>query len=322
MDLLSRLLTLMPVTGTLDFRCHFGVPWRLYHGTSGGREIPYHVLLRGSAVVEDGLGPPLHMNAGDIVLFPSGVAHVLHDGRGELPVEATRTRLSELVVITNNGEGDPADLLCGRFVIPAVPQQLLKDHLPCRMLVHSKNSSNDASHSQNAAEGDSRLARLIGLMREESLEREAGSEALVNHLSSALFGMTLRFADDTDESARGVLALAKRPRLQAALTAMFDEPGKSWSQPDLAALCNMSRATFSRHFEDAIGRSANDFLIEIRMAVAGRKLVETDISITEIGEEVGYQSVAAFQRAFKKRVGVTPAQWRVEARTASSSNVR
>jgi AraC family transcriptional activator of mtrCDE len=151
-------------------------------------------------------------------------------------------------------------------------------------------------------------------MREEALEQGPGSEALLNYLSGALFALTLRFASEAGEPPRGLLALAQRPRLQPALAAMFDEPDRPWTLPDLAALCHMSRATFARHFDDAIGRSASDVLTQIRMALAGRKLAQSNLSIAEIGEEVGYQSDAAFQRVFKRQVGMTPAQWRAQAK--------
>jgi AraC family transcriptional regulator, activator of mtrCDE len=327
MDLLSRLLALMPVAGRLDVRCHFGAPWRIDEPTAQAREIPYHVLLRGEAVIEDEHGEPLRMTAGDIVLFPAGTPHVLHDGSGGAALAASARQVNGLTVVTNEGANEgkdegtskdksaSADILCGRFLLPAVPERLLRDHLPGRLLVHSVAARNDAHAAQRDGEfAGSRLARLIQLMREEALEQGPASETLVNHLSGALFALTLRFASHADEAPRGLLALAQRPRLQPALAAMFDEPARPWTLPELAELCYMSRATFARHFDEAIGRSASDVLTEIRMALAGRKLAQTSLAIAEIGEAVGYQSDAAFQRVFKRQVGMTPAQWRARAK--------
>jgi AraC family transcriptional activator of mtrCDE len=228
--------------------------------------------------------------------------------------------------------------MCGRFLVPAVPQHLLRDHLPACLLVrsgkeardrtqppntpaaasiaHSKAHSTASSTAPSTAGGH--LARLVELMREEVKGRHPGSESVVNHLSGALFGLTLRFASENGEPPRGLLALSQRPRLQPALSAMFDQPGEPWSLPGLAALCNMSRATFARQFDEAIGRSPTDLLTEVRMAVAGRKLAQTRLPVPEIGEQVGYKSEAAFQRAFKKKVGVTPAQWRAQAKAQSA----
>jgi AraC family transcriptional activator of mtrCDE len=91
---------------------------------------------------------------------------------------------------------------------------------------------------------------------------------------------------------------------------MFESPGKPWTLDQLAALCNMSRATFARQFREAIGRSATDVLTEVRMTIAGRALLESTTPVGDIGEMVGYQSEAAFQRVFKKQIGVTPSRWR------------
>jgi AraC family transcriptional activator of mtrCDE len=314
MDILSRLLSLMPVTGKLDIRCHFGAPWRIDEVAAGPQEIDYHVLVRGSAVIESDGAPPIAMQAGDIVLFPAGGAHVLRDLSGQDPAAVDVDSQSGLRVITNDGAGESADLLCGRFILPAVPQQLLREYLPGRLLVRSMpQAGNDGSPLPATSDPQDRLARLIQLMREEALEQKPGSDAMLNHLSGALFGMALRFASEDGDPPRGLLALAQRPRLQPALSAMFDQPEKPWSLPQLAALCNMSRATFTRHFEQAVGRSASDLLTEIRMALAGRMLVQTTKPIALIGEEVGYRSDAAFQRAFKKHVLLTPAQWRTRA---------
>ncbi len=303
MDLLSRLLALMPVSGRLDERCQFGAPWRIDHPAAGLREMPYHVLLAGHAVVEDAQGAATPLTAGDIVLFPSGTPHVLHDGSGEPPAAVHAHRDRGIAFASNASKRDPADILCGRFVLPAVPERLLRDNLPGRLIVRS------ALGSQGAPE---RLARLITLMREETLEQGPGSAALVDHLSGALFALTLRYASHAEAPPRGLLALASRPRLQPAINAMFDEPGKPWTLPDLAALCHMSRATFARHFDEALGRSASDVLTEIRMTLAGRMLAQGRMPVADIGEAVGYQSDAAFQRVFKRHVGVTPAQWRAQ----------
>jgi AraC family transcriptional activator of mtrCDE len=230
---------------------------------------------------------------------------VLSDGSSEPPASFDASFANGIAVVTNSGQGERADILCGRFLLPAVPERLLRDNLPGRLIVKS--------HRDGAGPSD-RLLRLISLMRDEARDAAPGSEALIHHLSGALFALTLRFASDTDAPPRGLLALARSPRLQPAISAMFDEPGKPWTLPELAELCHMSRATFARHFDDAIGRSAADVLTEIRMTLAGRLLAQGDAPVAEIGETVGYQSDAAFQRVFKRQVGMTPAQWRAAAR--------
>ena len=318
MDLLSRFLSLMPVSGRVDVRCHFGAPWAIEEGPAGVREIPYHVLLSGRAVLEDGNGPPEQLAAGDIIVFPTGSPHRIHDGSGAQPMPVTERRNIMLTVAENSGTGDSVDILCGRFLLGAVPDRLLRDHLPSRLVVRSgaRTSANgeppvvSESSDGTPSVAGSRLARLIQLMREEAADECPGSETLVNHLSAALFALTLRFASEATQPPHGLLALAGRPRLQAAVSAMFETPGKPWTLDQFASLCNMSRATFVRQFQEAIGRSATDVLTEVRMTIAGRMLLESTTPVGDIGETVGYQSEAAFQRVFKKQIGVTPARWR------------
>jgi len=100
-------------------------------------------------------------------------------------------------------------------------------------------------------------------------------------------------------------------------TAIAGNPAQPWSLPELASLCNMSRATFVRHFHQAMGRSASNFLLEIKMSLASKQLRQSSLSTGEIAETVGYLSEAAFQRAFKQYMRMTPALWR---RTAHSTS--
>ncbi|SAK76869.1 AraC family transcriptional regulator [Caballeronia arationis] len=327
MDLLSRLLSLMPVSGRLDVRCHFGAPWAIEQAAAGVREIPYHVLLSGSAIVEDGNGAPQQLIAGDIVVFPGGSAHRIHDGSGKPPLPISERQGNGFAVAGNGpepgGEQDGvADILCGRFLLGAMPERLLRDHLPGRLVVRSAAGGEPAQTSADALPSASRLRRLIELMREEASDEGPGSASLVSHLSGALFALTLRFASEGSQPPAGLLALAARPRLSAALMAMFERPGEAWTLDQFAALCNMSRATFVRQFQEAIGRSATDVLTEVRMTMAGRALLETAAPVAQIGESVGYQSDAAFQRVFKRHIGVTPARWRASGGRESAADAQ
>ena len=159
MDLLSRLLALMPVAGRLDVRCHFGAPWRIDQPGTGPREIRYHVLLNGRAIVEDAHGAPVALHAGDIVLFPSGSAHVLHDGSGAAPAAVDRRMENGVALETNTGDGATADVLCGSFLLPAVPQRLLRENLPARLggrLVDAPGRAEMAAHVEAAGNGHQR----------------------------------------------------------------------------------------------------------------------------------------------------------------------
>jgi AraC family transcriptional activator of mtrCDE len=307
LDWLSHLLELVPVHGHLDLRCFYGAPWLIAQDRAGPGEIPYHIVVSGSAVLEDPSGgPPRHLTAGDILLFPHGAAHTLHDGSGESPAPARERATLNMTISENAGTGDRLDILCGRFVLTPQHERLLRDYLPPRLVVRAPDRSASTERPATGAQ----LEGLVTLMRTESALESLGGRAMLNALSTAMFALTLRVGSESDEAPPGLLALAGHPRLAPALAAMFQEPARAWTLPELARLCHMSRATLARNFQERLGRSASDLLTDIRMTLAANELRKSSASTAAVAEMVGYQSEAAFQRAFKQRMSVTPAQWR------------
>lgn len=304
MDWLSRLFEMMPVRGRLDLRCAYGAPWRIDQGPGRPNEIPYHAVLAGSAILDDPAGGrPLKLEAGDILLLPGNPRHVMHDGSGAAPLPARNRASLNFTISENPGSGERLDLLCGHFAIAPPHDRLLRSYLPPRLLVHAGTDTGDRDTA-------GQLAGLVALMRSESADDRLGGRAMLNALSSAMFALVLRLASLADEAPRGLLALAGHPRLAPAVAALFNEPARAWSLPELARLCGMSRATLVRQFQEKLGRSAADLLTDIRMTLAANELRKSSLSTGAVAEAVGYQSEAAFQRAFKSHMGITPAQWR------------
>ncbi|MBK3660481.1 AraC family transcriptional regulator [Bradyrhizobium diazoefficiens] len=304
MDWLSRLLEMMPVRGRLDLRCAYGAPWRIDQGPGEPNEIPYHAVLAGSATLDDPAGGrPLQLKSGDILLLPGNPRHVMHDGSGAAPLPARNRASLNFTISENPGAGQRLDLLCGHFAIAPPHDRLLRSYLPSRLVVHA---GTDAGETDTAGQ----LTGLVTLMRSESADDRLGGRAMLNALSSAMFALVLRLASLTDAAPRGLLALAGHPRLAPAVAALFNEPARAWSLPDLARLCGMSRATLVRQFQEKLGHSAADLLTDIRMALAANELRKSSLSTGAVAETVGYQSEAAFQRAFKSHMGVSPAKWR------------
>jgi AraC family transcriptional regulator, activator of mtrCDE len=312
LDWLSRLLDMMPVSGHLDLRCFYGAPWRIEADHAQAGEMPYHVVVGGSAVLE-GLGgrTPRHLSVGDILMLPHG--NILHDGSGAPPAPARNRASLSLIINENAGTGERLDMLCGRFVLTPPHHRLLRDYLPPILMVSAAARSASTAKPGTAAQ----LAVLVGLMRSEPAVDNLGGRALLNALSTAMFALTLRLASELAEAPAGLLALAGHPRLAPALAALFHEPDQPWSLPGLARLSHMSRATIARQFQQQLGRTANDLLTDIRMTLAANKLRQASVSTAAVAAAVGYQSEAAFQRVFKRRMGMTPAQWRRAAFASS-----
>jgi AraC family transcriptional regulator, activator of mtrCDE len=304
MDWLSRLFEMMPVRGRLDLRCSYGAPWRIDQGPGEVNEIPYHAVVSGSALLEDPAGgKPLQLCAGDILLLPGNPRHVMHDGSGGRAKPARNRQELNLVISENAGRGERLDLLCGHFAIAPPHDRLLRSYLPPRLVVHA---GSRAEQKDTATQ----LAGLVSLMRSEAADDHLGGRAMLNALSTVMFALVLRLASESEDAPRGLLALAGHPRLAPAVAALFNEPARAWSLPDLARLCNMSRATLARQFQEKLGRSASDLLTDIRMTLAANELKRSSLSTGAVAEMAGYQSEAAFQRAFKSHMGITPAQWR------------
>jgi AraC family transcriptional regulator, activator of mtrCDE len=312
-DWLSRLLDITPVRGQLDLRCHYGAPWRIDQGASAAGEMAYHIVLDGAALLEDPDGrSPVQLIAGDILLVANGNAHVLHDGSGKRAKRATERVATNVVFSENKGTGARLDMLCGRFMLLPSHARLLRGYLPPHLIARTSDGITTDEH-----ETGGQMKGLMTLMRSESGVDSLGGRAMLNALSTALFALTLRFASRAEEAPPGLLALAGYPRLAPALEALFHAPGHPWTLPLLANKCNMSRATFVRLFQEKLGRSASDLLTDIRMTQAANELRQSTASTGAVAESVGYQSEAAFQRAFKLHMGMTPAQWR---RTAQAQN--
>src|SRR6266852_2967441 len=282
---------MVTVRGRLDLRCTYGAPWRIDQGPGEANEIPYHAVISGSAVLDNPAGGrPLQLKAGDILLLPGNQRHVMHDGSGSRPKPARNHQHLTLVISENAGTGERLDLLCGHFAIAPPHDRLLRNHLPPLLVVHTGDTG--------AANASTRTADQLG------------GRAMLNALSTAMFALVLRLASEAKDAPIGLLAVAGNSRLAPALAAMFNEPARAWSLPELARLCNMSRATLARQFQEKLGRSASDLLTEIRMTLASNELKKPSMSTGAVADAVGYQSEAAFQRAFKSYMGLTPAQWR------------
>ncbi|TPK60819.1 MULTISPECIES: AraC family transcriptional regulator [unclassified Mesorhizobium] len=306
-DWLSHLLQIITVTGQLEVRCAYGAPWRIAWSKAAANEIPYHVIVRGRAILEDpDTRAARELVSGDIVLLPHGAAHVLHDGSGQIPIPTQQRRgAAGWMLSENDGQGEQLDLLCGRFFI-APPHDRLVHYLPADLVARSK----DGDEENGIGSASSQLAGLVTLMRMEAAGDRAGGRAILNALSSALFTLVLRAASRSGKAPEGLLALAGNPRLAPAISAMFADAARPWKLPDLADLCGMSRATFMRQFQDKLGRSALDLLTDLRMSLAANELKKPAISTEAVAETVGYQSVSAFRRVFAERMGMTPGEWR------------
>jgi len=309
MDALSQLLSLGRSHVELDVRCLLDGPFTMPHDPSPPGEAVFHLLLAGTCRLRTADGRTLRLTDGDFVLLPAGDAHDLSDvdGGGARSVASLREPGAAvgavLPVKSNRAGAEPADasvdLLCGRFVYARGAGELLMRTLPRVLHVGLRDASGLAS-----------LQLLTNVLRAEASNAQPGARAIVNALGQALLAYALRAYGRDARVPAGWLALAADARLGSSVQAVLQAPEKPWTVESLGAASAMSRATYARHFREKAGMSVGAFVAQIRMMHACALLQDTQRGQAEIGQAVGYQSEAAFGKAFRAVLGTTPGRWR------------
>jgi AraC family transcriptional activator of mtrCDE len=274
LDALSRLLSQHPVRTTLDSRCQLAAKSRVDHSTESSSAAPYHLVLDGTVLLHLEGRAPLLLRAGDMLVLPNGDAHGLSTPEG-------------------------ADILCGQFHAGASATSVLFNVLPTIVLVSTADRPELA-----------KMGALAMMLRDEANAKLPGTGAVSSHLASALFALLLRAWLEEAGSVPGLFGLLAEPRLSPALQHMLKAPGAPCNVEQMADACHMSRTTLIRLFRDAAGNGPGEVLTHFRMVQAAQWLGLGTRSVRDIGEAAGYQSEAAFNRAFKRYHGVGPGEFR------------
>jgi AraC-like DNA-binding protein len=195
-------------------------------------------------------------------------------------------------------------LACGFFTFRGQLGELFRSALPDYVVIRADSPSQ-------------RAVPLFELILAEAERGEAGSP-LIERLTELLFFYVVRDLARSDEVAGG-LAVARRVEFAPVVDGLLREPGREWSVDAMARLAHMSRASFCRHFADTCGQPPAQFLLQVRMKIAARRLQRGD-SVLRAAEHVGYNSQAAFTRAFKRVIGEQPGAFQ-RARRAQMAHV-
>ena len=313
MDPLSDVLKAVRLTGAIFFEIDGAEPWaaetpagssivdRIFPGTQ--HLIPYHVVTMGSCW---GWAPgetPVHLSAGDIIMFPQGDAHVMSSGPGmrDKPNYSVYRHPTEqqLPFEFSMGAGSvvSSHIVCGYLGCDARPFNPLLSALPRVIRVSDR-------------EGGA-LNTFVSFAMRESKERRMGAECMLGHLSELMFvDVVRRYLEALPEDRTGWLAGLRDPLVGRALTALHRTPAQGWTLESLAQEVGLSRSALAERFTQFVGQPAMQYLSNWRMQLAADRLRSTSDTIAEISESVGYESEAAFSRAFKRAVGASPSDWR------------
>jgi AraC-like DNA-binding protein len=326
-DVLSDVLRAVRLTGAVFFVTEASSPWvleipdgaTLAPAILPGAELvlSYHVVIRGSGWGGLPHGDPVRLEAGDVLVFPHGDPYVMSIARGmrggpdrrEILQFFEQMAAGQLPFTVREGGGgvERLDIICGFLGSDARPFNPLLEALP--PLLHLRQASGSAGHA---------LGKLIDLAVAESRERRAGGECVRLSLSELMFVEVVReYLRMLPARRTGWLLGLRDPLVGRALALLHERPARPWTLPRLAKEVGSSRSTLADRFTRLVGRSPMRYLGDWRMQLAARLLADGTAKLSAVASDVGYDSEAAFSRAFKKSVGMPPATWRVRARATA-----
>lgn len=292
-DLLSRVLRSVRLRGEHIFFCALEPPFAIAFGHAGGT---IHIVNEGDFELQmDGQTEMYRYRQGDVILLPAGAAHVVKRGRrvARRPVAEADMRdeivrpgrgsrwFSGTFSFEDPGEGRPLHSLPGIIELRGAQNQSLEWlDVSTRMLMMEKLSPSE------------------------------GSDEMISRILDLLFIQVLRAWSVGPDAAAGWLTGAMDDVIGDAIDAIHGNPARPWTVKELADTCNLSRSAFSERFARTVGLPPAAYLAQVRLDHAADLLHHTTRAIGAIGRETGYDSEAAFSRAFRKRFGSPPSRWR------------
>lgn len=317
-DVLSDVLRAVRLTGAVFFDFDLTSPWvaeappsreiaaKVMPGSQ--RVIEYHLIARGACWGHAVGHEPIQLSEGDLIVFPQGDAHVLSSAPGmraapDMSVFARSSTPLPIMYELGGAGPDRARVVCGFLGCDERPFNPLLSALPPVIHLPATGANTSAGW----------LGTLLDIAARESGSARAGAENVLARLSELIFVEAIRCHLETLPAAQtGWLAGLRDPVVGRALAALHGDPSQSWTVDGLARLVGLSRSVFAERFTEMVGEPPMQYLALWRMQLASRLLMAGG-RVAEVAATVGYESEAAFSRAFKKQVGQAPATWRRES---------
>ncbi|WP_338518369.1 AraC family transcriptional regulator [Alteromonas gracilis] len=275
----------------------------------------FHMVVEGCAFFRIGASS-VKLESGDFILFPKGEGHNLHDGDcthftplGELPIKAVTERFETLEF---GGGGETTDMVCGVLLFQHPLAIKLLGVLPSYILIR-QNSAQAEAPATNV------VSNISQLLKAETSGVGIGAEAVIARLADILVISAMRqHLNQLDDEQVGWLGALEDDRIGQALSLIHESPERHWALEELAHNVGMSRTSFAQQFKRLVGNTPMEYLAEWRMSLAYSKLQLSKDSMLSIALDIGYQSEAAFSRAFKKIIGKSPNEVRKAYQLTSS----
>lgn len=264
--------------------------------TPGGSDVTtFHLVCHGEAwiVMPDG-SKPSRMNAGDIAFFAHDAAHTFSavPGIPERPCDFRNP-----APLDKDAPG--AGLLCGHLRLPVHIRRLLLASFPDFMLIRP-----------DVSPAGQQIRTLIEIMTQEATLNDLGVNAILDRLSDTLFLYVIRHALHLNPKLSPLLAAISDEHLRPAISAFIERPAETWTVERLADLAFQSRSTFSERFSQLVKMPPMEFVTTWRMQMATAMLADERANMLDIALRCGYESEAAFRKAFKRVIGIAPGKAR------------
>jgi AraC-like DNA-binding protein len=324
-DALSDLLKTVRLTGATFFDIEGHDPWAVCSPAPASilpkvlpgadHLISYHVVTAGRCFARIVGAEAIPLEAGEVVVFTKSDPHIMSshpDLRADPPTAdvldiATAGRMPFYINCAGGGSTS-VRLVCGYLACDAFPFNPLLEALP--PVIKAGDVKGDGGW----------LGQFIRLAVSEVTEKRAGSETVLTKLSELMFVDVLRrYVESLPEQQTGWLAGLRDPHLSKALALIHDRPAHNWTVETLAKEAALSRTVLAERFTKFVGMPPMHYLAKWRMQIASELLSAGNSNVASIAAEIGYESEAAFSRAFKKMIGVPPSAWRLGIRPAPGS---
>ncbi|HEX5432247.1 MAG TPA: AraC family transcriptional regulator [Bryobacteraceae bacterium] len=324
MDAFSEILSGVKLNGAVFFTAEFSAPWGFSAPASKevaakiapGAEhlVLYHLVVEGGALIELPDGQPVELQPGDIVIFPHGDAHQMSSKGAARPFPDygidSKIQARDLNPLQAGGGGEVSRFVCGYMSCDPYLCRPILSGLPPVLKVNIR--ADRAGHWL-----ESSILHLV----DEAASGRVGSEAMLAKLSEALFVDTLRrYVSSLPEQQTGWLAGTRDSIVGKSLALLHGRVAHAWTIADLAHEVGISRSALVERFTRYLGDAPMAYLTRLRLQLAARSLEKTSRGVADIAADIGYESEAAFNRAFKREFGQPPGRYRSNHRSSLSGN--
>jgi len=333
MDVLSDTLQVVRLSGAVFLNATLTSPWAFE--SASPRELAqylhlpsdcvalFHILAHGESWFSVEGGTPVLVRSGDAILFPHNSPHIMSSGHHVIPAPMSSLLpplpQGEILNIQGGGPGDGATFICGFLHCDQRFNPLMGALPPLIVLRPGQNESEARESSASTGpvaivpvqEGDW-FERTLRHMVEEALGGRAGNTEMLSRMSEILFvEVVRRYMGRLPETEHGWLASVRDPIVGQTLRLLHAHPERAWTVEDLADEVAIARSTLAQRFTTLVGESPMRYLARWRIQLAKYLLKQSSVRLAEIATRVGYDSEAAFSRAFRRHVGCPPATWRM-----------